>query len=77
MTDIKTRLASATDTEQWAARGASFAAKAKATKAIWFPTEPVATGKKTTTQASKKATGAAKKATDGTKKATTARRKQA
>ena len=92
MIDIKSRLKSVTDREKWAARGASFVAKAKATKVVWFPPEPVETGKKAastakkatkratkkTTGAAKKATGAAKKTTKGTKKvATPVRRKKA
>ena len=81
MIEIKSRLKSVTDREKWAARGASFVAKAKATKVVWFPPEPVETGKKaastakktakkTTKRATKKTTGAAKKATNATKKVT-------
>ena len=82
MIEIKSRLKSVTDREKWAARGASFVAKAKATKVVWFPPKPVETGKKAastakkatkratkkTTGAAKKTTGAAKKTTNGTKK---------
>ena len=46
MIEIRSGLKSVTDREKWAARGASFVAKAKATKAVWFPPEPVETGKK-------------------------------
>jgi hypothetical protein len=60
MIDIKGRLESVMDREKWAARGASIVAKAKATRAVWFPPEPVETRKKTT----KKATGAAKRVTN-------------
>lgn len=75
MIDIKSRLESATNRGKWAARGASFVTKAKATKAVWFPPEPVETSKKagkkagkTGKKATKKATGAAKKKTaDGAK----------
>ena len=74
MIEIKSRLKSVTDTEKWAARGASFVAKAKATKAVWFPPEPAetvnkaaSTAKKSTKKTAKKTTGAAKKATKSTK----------
>jgi hypothetical protein len=84
MIEIKSRWESVTDREKWAARGASFVAKAKATKVVWFPPKPVETGKKAastakkatkrattkTTGAAKNTTGAAKKTTDGTKNAT-------
>ena len=73
MIEIKSGWKSATDREKWAARSASFVAKAKATKVVWFPPKPVATGKKaasTTKRATKKTTGAAKKTTDGTKNVT-------
>jgi hypothetical protein len=74
MIEFKGRLKSVTDTEKWAARGASFVAKAKATKAVWFPPKPAETGKKaastakkTTRKTTKKTTGAAKKATKSPK----------
>ena len=85
MIEIKSRWKSVTDREKWAARGASFVAKAKATKVVWFPPEPVETGKKAaatakkatkkatkraTKRATKTTTGAAKKATKGTKNVT-------
>ena len=81
MIEIKGRWKSVTDREMWAARGASFVAKAKATKAVWFPPKPVETGKKAgstakratkraTKKTTKKTTGAAKKATNSTKKVT-------
>ena len=70
MIEIKRRLQSVTDRERWAARGASFVMKAKATKAVWFPPEPVETGKKAvstakkaTKKTTKKTTGAAKSVT--------------
>ena len=90
MIDIRSGLRSVANREKWAARGASFVAKAKATKVVWFPPEPVDTGAKaasTATKATKKATtkatrqtagrttGAAKKATSATKKATGATKK--
>jgi hypothetical protein len=84
MIEIKSRWKSITDREKWAARGASFVAKAKATKVVWFPPEPVENGKKAvstakratkktakkTAGAAKKTTGAAKKTTNSTKKMT-------
>ena len=75
MTDFKSAWKGVTDREKWAARGASFVAKAKATKAVWFPPQPAETGKKaastarkTTKRASKKTTGAAKKKAGAAKK---------
>jgi hypothetical protein len=53
MTEIKSRWKGVTDREKWAARGASFVAKAKATKVVWFPPKPEETGKKTTSTANK------------------------
>jgi len=70
MIDIKSRWQRVTDREKWAARGASFVAKARATKVVWFPPEPVETGKKATKRATKKATGTAKKTTGTAKKVT-------
>ena len=79
MIEIKSRWKGVTDREKWAARGASFVAKAKATKVVWFPPEPVATGKKaasTAKKATKKATKrATKKTTDAAKKPTGAAKK--
>ena len=82
--DINSRVKSVTDREKWAARGATFVTKAKATKAVWFPPKPVetskkaaSTAKKTTKRAAKKTTAAAK-STKGTKKVTSpVRRKKA
>ena len=77
MIESKSPWKSVTDREKWAARGASFVAKAKATKVVWFPPKPVETGKKAastakkaTKRVTKKTTGAAKKTTNGTKKVT-------
>ena len=74
MIEIK-RWKSVTDRGKWAARGASFVAKAKATKVVWFPPKPVetakkaaSTAKKATTRATEKTTGAAKKTTGAAKK---------
>ena len=46
MIEIQSRWKSVTDREKWAARGASFVAKVKATKVVWFPPNPVETGEK-------------------------------
>jgi hypothetical protein len=85
MVEMKSRWDSVADRQTWAARGASFVAKAKATKLVWFPPKPVESGKKgastakkATKRATKKPTAAAKKTTKGTKKATNpVRRKKA
>jgi hypothetical protein len=75
MMEIKSRMKGVTDKEKWVARRASFVAKAKATKVVWFPPKPVETGKKaasttkkSTKRAAKKTTGAAKKTTGAAKK---------
>jgi hypothetical protein len=77
MIEIKSQWKNVTDRGRWAARGSSFVAKTKATKAVWFPPKPEATGKKAaskaknaTNKATKKTTGAAKKTTRGTKSVT-------
>lgn len=77
MIESKSPWKSVTDREKWAARRASFVAKAKATKVVWFPPKPVeagkkaaSTAKKATKRVTKKTTGAAKKTTNGTKKVT-------
>ena len=70
MFEMKSRLKSVTDREEWAAHGASFVAKVKATKAVWFPPQPVETGKKAVSTARKATTGATKKSTGATKKTT-------
>jgi hypothetical protein len=82
MIDIKNRWKGLTDREKWAAHGASFVAKTKATKQVWFGPQPVETGKKvastakkTTTRATKKTTGTAKKRASAAKKATNASKK--
>jgi hypothetical protein len=68
MIEITNRLKTVIDRERWVARGASFVAKAKATKAVWFPPHPAEAGKtaassakKTTKKTGKKTSGAAKK----------------
>ena len=76
MIDIKSGWKSVTDRERWAARGASFVAKAKATKVVWFPPKPADSGKKaasTAKKTTKSATGTTKKTT---KKATGAAAKK-
>ena len=72
MVDIKSRWKGVTDRTKWAARGASFVAKAKATKLVWFPPKPdqagekaVSTGKQATTNASERTTAVAKETLDG------------
>ncbi len=75
MLEIMSRLKGVTDREKWVERRASFVAKAKATKVVWFPPKPTETGKKaatttkkTTKRAAKKTTGAAKKTPGAAKK---------
>jgi hypothetical protein len=75
MIDIKSGWKDVRDKEKWSARGATFVAKAKATKVVWFPPKPVETGKKAastakkaTKRATRKTAGAAKKPTSGAKK---------
>ena len=70
MIEIESRWKSVTDREKWAARGASFVAKAKATKVVWFPPNPVETGEKAASTAKKAAKGATKKTTGAAKKTT-------
>jgi hypothetical protein len=68
MIEIRSRLKSVGDKEKWAGRGASFVAKAKATKVVWFPPKPVETGKKTVSSSEKATKGAAKKTTGAAKR---------
>ena len=82
MIEIKNRWKSLTDRGKWAAHGASFVAKTKATKDVWFPPQPLATGKKaastakkTTKRATKKTAGTAKKTTGTAKKSAPAAKK--
>jgi hypothetical protein len=70
MIEIKSPWKSVTDRGKWAARGASFVAKATATKAVWFPPKPVETGKKAASTAKKTSKKATKKTTGASKKAT-------
>ena len=60
MIDIKSPLKSVTDKRKWAARGASFVAKAKATKLVWFPARPEDAGTTAASTATKAATQATK-----------------
>ena len=76
------RWKSVADRQKWAARGASFMAKVKATKMVWLPPRLEETGKKTASRAkkatespTKKTTGAAKKTTGAAKKTTGAAKK--
>lgn len=78
MAEIQSRLKSAADREKWAARGATFVAKAKATKVVWFPPKPVdagtqaaATATTATRKGARKSTGAAKRSTGAAAKAST------
>lgn len=71
MANIKTQWKTVTNKGKWTARVASFVAKAKATKLVWFPPKPAQTAKKTTSttnQATKNTT----EQTRGAVKATTA-----
>ena len=84
MIEIKDRVKGVTDKEKWVARRTSLVAKVKATKVVWFPPEPVETGKKaasttkkSTKRAAKKTTGAAKKTTGVAKKTAKGTRKTA
>ena len=61
MIDLMSPWKSVTDKEKWAARAASFVAKAKATKVVWFPPKPVETGKAAASTAAKTTKGTAKK----------------
>ena len=63
MVDVTGLWKNATDKGRWSSRVATFTAKVKATKAVWFPPKPEKTGKKvasTAKKATKKSTGAAK-----------------
>jgi hypothetical protein len=74
MIDIQHGLKQVASRERWAARGASFMVKVKATKAVWFPPEPAKSGQSATKKAAgkpaSKTSGAVKKAAGGTKKKT-------
>jgi hypothetical protein len=79
MIGIKNRWERVANKEKWAARRTAFMAKAKATKAVWFPPKPAETGgkaastaKKTTKKATRRPAAAAKRTTGGTKKVTKA-----
>jgi hypothetical protein len=77
MIEIRSRWKNVKDREKWAARGASFVAKAKATKAVWLPPKPVGAGKKAASTAKKATKGATKKTTGAAKKTTGAAKKSA
>jgi hypothetical protein len=78
MVDVTGLWKNATDRGRWSVRAASFMAKVKATKAVWFPpagaesaqkaaSKATKTTKKTARKTTKKATGAAKKTASSTK----------
>ena len=82
MVEIKSTWKTLTNKKKWAVRGASFVAKAKATKLVWFPPKPAQAGTETAstvTQATKDTTettaGAAKRMTDSTKRMTDSTKK--
>jgi hypothetical protein len=75
--DIKDSLRKVTDRQRWSARSASFVAKAKATKAVWFPPNPGDTGKKAASTAKKASKGTAGRATRAAKKKTASSTKKA
>jgi hypothetical protein len=70
----ETRWKSVSKRAKWAARGASFVGKVKATKVVWFPPKPVETAKKAASTAedetirAAKTTRSALKGTTGTAK---------
>jgi hypothetical protein len=80
MIELKRQWNSLTSRGKWTARGASFMAKVKATKLVWFPPTPTKAGKsaaatakdatKKASRTTKKSTGTAKKAASRSKKAT-------
>lgn len=71
--DINSRVKSVIDRERWAARGTTFVTKAKATKAVWFPPQPVETSKKAASRAKKSTRSAAKKTTGAARKTAAAK----
>jgi hypothetical protein len=83
MIDVNSQWKSLTDREKWAARGGSFVAKVKATRAVWFPPAPVevgrkaaSTAKKSTKRASRKTAGAARKSAGSATRSTGAAKKR-
>jgi len=78
MVDVTGLWKNATDKGRWSSRVASFVAKVKATKVVWFPpaggdsaakaaSKATRTTKKTARKTTKKASGAAKKTASATK----------
>ncbi len=68
--ELRSGLSRVTDRATWQARRASFMAKLKATKTVWFPPQSggaASTAKKTTKKAAKKTTRTAKRTTNATK----------
>jgi hypothetical protein len=74
MFEIEKRWTTLTAKTKWDARLASFVVKAKATKAVWFPPKPAATGK-TAQATAKRAGGSAKEASQRATKKTAAAKK--
>jgi hypothetical protein len=61
MNQWQSRLKGVTDRQRWAARGTTFKANARATKAVWFPTEATKSGKKTASKVKTATRGTATK----------------
>jgi len=70
MIEIKNRLKKATDKTTWAARGATFITKAKATKTVWFPPKPDQVGEQTAAKATQATKNTAARSTAAANKAT-------
>jgi hypothetical protein len=71
MIDLKSQLDGVRDRERWAARGASFVSKVKATRMVWFPPSIPEGGKAATKATATRSTGAARKATKRTARTVT------
>ena len=72
---VQGRWKSVTNKQKWRARGATFMAKAKATKAVWFPPKPAATANKAAATAKKSAKRTTRKTTAAAKKTKSAAKK--
>jgi hypothetical protein len=70
MIDIQHGLKQVASRERWAARGASFMVKVKATKAVWFPPEPAKSGQRAATAGAQAASAGAQATGRTTKRAT-------
>lgn len=66
----ETKWKSVRNRAKWAARGASFLAKVKATKVVWFPPKPVETAKKTASTAEDETMRVAKTTSDALRRTT-------